>query len=217
MKKAIISSFLLFSTTAILADTTMCFKENHSSMATIESVALDGGACEGKYSINDMKNKGWSVDDIKITQNANSMSFIYILKSSDHPKNAPMLAGAAGGTISGNLSQEQMEANIMAKLEAKKEAEEKVKLEEELKAARIDAQTLYVNNCQSCHGEKGEISKTSFRAIKNLSVEDMEEMLKDYKLGRGEKASSIYGPAHVNYLNDKAINGIKAYLDEINR
>ena len=35
-------------------------------MATIESIALDGGECAGKYSINDMKAKGWSVDDIEL-------------------------------------------------------------------------------------------------------------------------------------------------------
>ena len=43
----------------LLADTTMCFKENHPSMATIETVPLNGGACGGKYSINDMKKKGY--------------------------------------------------------------------------------------------------------------------------------------------------------------
>lgn len=43
----------------------------------------------------------------------------------------------------------------------------------------------------------------------------MEEALKDYKLGVGEKASSVYGPSHINFLNDKTIKGIKAYLDSI--
>ena len=57
----------------------MCFKEN-ASMTTIESTPLNGGACNGKYTVNDMKAKGWSVDDIKISQTANGMNFIYILK-----------------------------------------------------------------------------------------------------------------------------------------
>jgi hypothetical protein len=43
----------------------------------------------------------------------------------------------------------------------------------------------------------------------------MEEALKDYKLGVGEKASSVYAPSHINFLNDKTIKGIKAYLDSI--
>ncbi len=181
-------------------------------MATIESIALDGGECAGKYSINDMKAKGWSVDDIKISQTQNGMNFIYILKSADHPKIAPMVAG---GTVAGtSLSQEQMEANIMAKLEAKKEAEEKAKIAQEIKYAKIDAQGIYTNQCQNCHGAKGEVRKGNSK-LRDLSTEQMEEALKEYKLGVGEKASSVYGPSHINFLNDKTIQGIKAYLDSI--
>ena len=50
-----------------------------------------GGACGGKYSINDMK-KGWLVDDIKI----NGSSYIYILKTQDHGKT---MAGVAPSGI----------------------------------------------------------------------------------------------------------------------
>ena len=213
MRKTIISSLLLLGSTSLLADTTMCFKEN-ASMTTIESVALNGGACEGKYSINDMKAKGWSVDDIKISQTASGTNFIYILKSADHAKVAPMVSG---GIVAGSaINQEQLEANIMAKLEAKKVAEEKAQVALELKEAKIDAKEIYVNKCQSCHGEKGELSRSTFKAIRTLSTDDMEETLKDYKLGRGEKASSIYAAAHVNYLDTKTIKGIKAYLDSVN-
>ncbi|QEZ88428.1 c-type cytochrome [Aliarcobacter cibarius] len=211
MKKAVISSILLLATSSF-ASTTMCFKESHSSMATIESIALDGGECAGKYSINDMKAKGWSVDDIKITQTPKGMSFIYILKSPDHAKIAPMVAG--GAVAGGSISQEQMEANIMAKLEAKKVAEEKAKVEQEIKEAKIDAQGIYTNQCQNCHGAKGEVRKGNSK-LKDLTIEQMEEALKDYKLGVGEKASSVYGPSHINFLNDKTIKGIKAYLDSI--
>lgn len=208
MKKAVISS-ILFLATSSFASTTMCFKESHSSMTTIESIALDGGECAGKYSINDMKAKGWSVDDIKISQTPKGMNFIYILKSPNHSKIAPM--AAAGGAA---ISQEQMEANIMAKLEAKKVAEEKAKVEQEIKEAKIDAQGIYTNQCQNCHGVKGEVRKGNSR-LNELTTEQMEEALKDYKLGVGEKASSVYAPSHINFLNDKTIKGIKAYLDSI--
>ena len=180
-------------------------------MATIESIALDGGECAGKYSINDMKAKGWSVDDIKISQTKDGMSFIYILKSADHAKIVPMVAGSAGTS---GLNQEQMEANIMAKLEAKKDAEEKAKVEQEIKEAKIDAQGIYTNQCQNCHGSKGEVRKGNSK-LKDLSTDQMEEALKEYKLGVGEKASSVYAPSHINFLNDKTIKGIKAYLDSI--
>lgn len=203
MRKTI-ATCALFCGASLLADTTMCFKENHKSMATIESTPLDGGACEGKYSINDMKKKGWVVDDIKI----NGSNYIYILKTQDHDK-------VMSGIAPSGISQEQMEANILAKLESKQEAEAAAIAEAAAEIVRADSQELYINHCQSCHGEKGERTRGGSK-LKNLSQRDMEQALKDYELGISEeKRSSIYGPAHINFLNNKSIKGIKAYLDSI--
>ncbi len=83
--KKIIASCALLCGASLLADTTMCFKENHPSMATIETVPLNGGACGGKYSINDMKNEGWSVEDIKIENTKIGKNYIYILKKEEAP------------------------------------------------------------------------------------------------------------------------------------
>ena len=114
MKKAILSSILLLSASSIFADTTMCFKENHQSMSTIENTPLNGGACLGKYTVNDMKTKGWSVDDIKISQTATGMNFIYILKTASTVQVTPITTG----------NQADMEARIVEKLEKKKVEEE---------------------------------------------------------------------------------------------
>lgn len=208
MKKAILSTILLLGSTSLLADTTMCFKENHKSMSTIENTPLDGGICAGKYTVNDMKTKGWSVDDIKISQTATGMSFIYVLKT------ATAVTNNSSSNFTGN--QAQMEANIIAKLEKKKEAEEKAKIEQELKEVKIDAQNIYINKCQNCHGTNGEIIKNNSRALKSLSVEDMEESLKDYKLGRSDKINLINAPMHTNNLDSKTIKGIYTYLKELN-
>ena len=202
--KKIIASCALLCGASLLADTTMCFKENHPSMATIETVPLNGGACGGKYSINDMKKKGWLVDDIKI----NGSSYIYILKTQDHGKT---MAGVAPSGI----SQEQMEANILAKLESKQEAEEQAAIEKANETMLAEAKVLYINQCQSCHGEKGDKTKGNSK-LKNVIQKDMEQALRDYELGISEeKRSSIYGPAHINFLNNSSIKGIKAYLDSI--
>ena len=206
MKKAIFTSLILCG--SLLADTTMCFKENHQSIATIESTALNGAACEGKYSINDMKKKGWVVDDIKITQTSNGASYIYILKTKDHTNKFAAVAPSG-------ISQEQMEANILAKLEAKKEQEEALRVEKEQENLKEQAQLLYVNQCQSCHGAKGEIRKGDSR-LRDLSQAQMENALKEYVLGIGEKGSSIYAPTHINFLDNNNIKGIKAYLDTVN-
>ncbi len=71
--------------------------------------------------------------------------------------------------------------------------------------------------CLRCPVWCWEVVKSGFKAIRTLSTTDMEETLKDYKLGREDKASSIYAPAHVNYLDTKTIKGIKAYLDSVNK
>ena len=207
MKKAILSTILLLGSTSLLADTTMCFRENHQSMSTIENTPLEGGACAGKYTINDMKAKGWNVDDIKISQTATGMNFIYVLKTAT-------VVNTSSSNFTGN--QAQMEANILAKLEKKKEVEEKAKVEKELEEAKIDAKEIYINKCQNCHGIKGEIKRSDSKPLNNQNVEEMEESIKDYKLGRNGKESSLSASIHTNNLDSKTIKGIYTYLKELN-
>ena len=211
MKKAILSSILLLSSTSIFAETTMCFKEN-ASMSTIENTPLNGGACAGKYSVNEMKTKGWSVDDIKISQTPNGMNFVYILKTATTSTPSVITPVA----VSGN--QADMEARIMAKIEQKKEAEEKAKVEQELKEASIDAQKIYTNKCQNCHGANGEKSAyNSSRPLKTLSAEDMEESIKNYKNGKVDSSNATIMAPYASYLDSKTIKGIHAYLNNLNK
>ena len=208
MKKAILSTILLLSSTSLLADTTMCFKENHKSMTTIESTPLDGGICNSKFSVNDMKAKGWSVDDIKISQSATGMNFIYILKTAN--SSTPTTSNFVG-------NQAQMEANIMAKLEKKKVEEEKAKVEKELKDASIDAEKLYTSKCQNCHGLTGEKSAyNSARPLKDLSLEDMQESIKDYKNGNKNDGNATIMAPYANFIDYKELKGIHAYINKIN-
>ena len=207
MKKAILSTIILLGSTSLLADTTMCFKENHQSMSTIENTPLDGGVCAGKNTVNQMKAKGWSVDDIKISQTATGMSFIYILKNGVVP--------TATTSFTGN--QAQMEANIIAKLEKKKEEEIKAKEIQEIQEAVIDGENIYTNKCQTCHGANGEKSAyNSARPLKSLSVEDMEESIKNYKNGKVDSSNATIMTPYANYLDSKTVKGIHAYLNKIN-
>ena len=207
MKKVILSTILLLSSTSIFAETTMCFKEN-ASMSTIEKTPLDGGVCNGKFSVNDMKAKGWSVDDIKISQSSTGMNFIYILKIASAPVQSSQFVG----------NQAQMEANILAKLEAKKEAEEKAKVEKELKDTAVLAKELYTNKCQTCHGAKGEVSAyNTARPLKDLSVEDMQESIKNYKVGKVDSMNANIMAPYANFIDYKEIKGIHAYLKELNK
>jgi len=187
VKNFTVCTFILGS--SLLANTTMCFKENHPSISTIEDTPLDGGECQGKYSINDMKKKAWIISDIKINGN----NYIYIFKTKNNPSN-----------IDDTLEQ----------LEAKNKAKEALKIEKEKEELIAQSKKLYINQCENCHGEKGEI-KQGYSILKDLSINDMKEAIKNYKSGIGDKASSVYGPIHINFLDNKTIEGIKAYLDTI--
>ena len=208
MKKAILSSIILLTSTSIFADTTMCFKENHQSMSTIENIPLDGGICAGKNTISDMKAKGWIVDDIKISQTASGMNFIYILKT-------PSSQNTVSSNFSGN--QADMEARIMDKLEKKKVEEKKAKEIKEIKDAAIAGENTYVNKCQSCHGTNGEKNAyNTSRPLKDLSIEDMTISIRDYKLGTKNSGNAIIMTPYANYLNENDIKGIYSYLNKIN-
>ena len=208
MKKAILSSILLLSASSIFADTTMCFKENHQSMSTIENTPLDGGLCAGKNTITDMKAKGWNVDDIKISQTANGMDFIYILKT-------PVSQAVTSSNFSGN--QADMEARIMDKLEKKKEAEKKAIEVKAIQDAAINGEKTYVNKCQSCHGTNGEKNAyNTSRPLKDLSIEDMTVSIRDYKLGNKNSGNAVIMTPYANYVNENDIKGIYSYLQKIN-
>jgi cytochrome c553 len=206
LKKAILSTIILLGSSSLFADTTMCFKENHQSMSTIENTPLNGGLCNGKFTVNDMKAKGWNVDDIKISQSPNGMNFIYILKTA---------TTEVSSNFTGN--QAQMEANILAKLEKKKVAEEKAKVEKELKDATILAQELYTTKCQTCHGTNGEKrAYNTSRPLKDLSVEEMNQSIKNYKVGNVNSMNANIMTPYANFLDYSEIKGVHAYLKSIN-
>jgi hypothetical protein len=59
------------------AEDTICFKNDVERPSLIEDVTLDGGFCNGKYSLNQMKNNGWDVLDIKINASQNKFNYTY--------------------------------------------------------------------------------------------------------------------------------------------
>ena len=202
----------LLTTTALFSQTTMCFKENHPSMSTIESTKLDGGECKSTYSLSEMKDKGWKVEDIKVSTNdQGKFNFIYILKDS--------VETSANNTFNSTLSEKQLEDKILKRLEEKKLKEQKAK-EEKIKTASIDDGKLqYTAKCQSCHGQSGErIAYNVGSALKDLSVEDMSYAINrytneaDYGYGYQVIMRPIAGSVRIQDLEN-----IKAYLDSINK
>ncbi|KAB7888698.1 c-type cytochrome [Poseidonibacter ostreae] len=201
----------LFATTALFSQTTMCFKENHNSMSTIEATKLDGGECKSTYTLNDMKAKGWSVDDIKITTKDSKYSFIYILKKGT--TTTTLVAANA------NLNQKDLEDKILKRLEDKKVQEEKeLKIEKILKS-KIEGKEIYINKCQSCHGDKGEISAYNVaKPLKDLSLDDMEHAIGQYtnRSDYGYDYNMVMKPIAANTTKAQLAK-IKDYLDSVNK
>jgi mono/diheme cytochrome c family protein len=201
----------LFATTALFSQTTMCFKENHNSMSNIEATKLDGGECKSTFSINEMKAKGWSVDDIKITTKDSSYNFIYILKKGNISTN--LIAPNA------NLNQKQLEDKILKRLEDKKVQEEKEQKIEKVLKSKIEGKEIYVNKCQSCHGEKGEkVAYNVGNALKNISLEDMEYAINRYThdSDHGYGYNMIMRPIAASTTSAQLAK-IKDYLDSVNK
>lgn len=201
----------LFATTALFSQTTMCFKENHNSMSTIEATKLDGGECKSTFNLNEMKAKGWSVDDIKITTKESKYNFIYILKK-----------GTSSTTLvaqNANLNQKDLEDKILKRLEDKKVQEEKeLKIEKILKN-KIAGKEIYVNKCQSCHGAKGEVSAYNVATpLKDLSLDDIEFAINRYTHDSdyGNGYNMIMRPVAAS-TTSADVARIKDYLDSVNK
>ncbi|RXJ66223.1 hypothetical protein CRV08_13700 [Halarcobacter ebronensis] len=81
--KLLFKSTLVLFTTALLsqafAKTTICYKKDWNSPATIEVEKLEGGECKGELSYRDMLKNGWFLKDIKIEKGKDGLNYIYTL------------------------------------------------------------------------------------------------------------------------------------------
>lgn len=74
------------------AQDTICYKNGVEKPSLIEDTALDGGICNGKLSLNKMKNSGWDVLDIKITSTQNKFNYTYYFTKNENQKANNVLA-----------------------------------------------------------------------------------------------------------------------------
>lgn len=59
------------------AQETICYKNDVEKPSTVENIPLDGDICNSKLSVNQMKNGGWDILDIKITTSQNKFNYSY--------------------------------------------------------------------------------------------------------------------------------------------
>ncbi len=86
--KSISTKVLLATTTIFLsanlnAKTTICYKNEWTKPSTIGEMKLDGGECNSEFSIQEMKNKGWNLKDIKITSGEKGLNYQYVLTTDE--------------------------------------------------------------------------------------------------------------------------------------
>ncbi|QKJ21725.1 c-type cytochrome [Poseidonibacter lekithochrous] len=205
----------LLVTTSIFAQSTMCFKENHNSMATIESTKLDGGECKSTYSLLEMKEKGYSVEDIKITTSNNGKyNFIYILKDSVSNSNFSNTSNQ-----NSTFNQKDLENRIIKRMEEKKKKEIEEKKIREIISLKKEGKEIYTQKCQSCHGVNGEKSAYNVATpLRDMSIDDMSHAIGRYTNSHefGYGYNIIMRPIAAN-TTETALRKIKAYLDSINK
>lgn len=199
--KTTLSTILLSS--LAFAQTTMCFKENHTSITTIETIPLDGGFCASNKSVIEMKKEGWRIDDIKIEKSTSGNNYIYIFKKDS--------------TVMPAFNQEELEQKLLIKLENKKKEEEKTKKIEIMKEKYSLGEKLYIKKCQTCHGEKGELEYGTARVLNTLSQDEYESAIKGYRSKSYDRGQAIIMSGYATNMSSNDIKNTHLYLQTLNK
>jgi len=198
-------TLLLASSMALLsASTTMCFKKEHIDPSTIETIALDGGKCGGKLTVQDMQRAGYQVGDIKISSGKSGLNYIYIFK-----KGEPRATVTEDGKLI--LSKE----DLRAKMEELRE-EDKAKEEKKQQVTDIaHGKEIYESVCRKCHGDGTIEAYGAARPLRSLSQEDMEVAFRDYSVGNKNNGMAGIMKPYVDFYTQKDIRAIAAYIQTL--
>ncbi len=201
MKKALLS---LAVASLLSANSTMCFKENWTKISQIETTALDGGKCESKYSVQQMKAKGWRVDDIKISSAKSGMSYMYVFKK------------GVTNNVSSTLNEDEIYERVERKIIAKQEKKKKEKKEKAIANRKANGKKLYMAKCQSCHGQNAE--KEAYgtsKPLNTLTQEQFEVALRDFDSKERTSGNSFVMYSIANSVIDTDIEDIYSYIQTL--
>ena len=206
MRKLLLISF--FTLLNLNAATTMCYKENITDPALSQTTALEGGECLGSKSVEDMQKEGWEINDIKITPSKTSgMNYTYVFKK----------GGASLADEQSSMSEEELMARIIEKMEMRNKAKKKLQKEEERKAIIARISTFYIENCQQCHGEKGELNAYGVsRPLKDLTLAQLEKGVDKYLFENIGTSTAFLMKPYAQMVTDTQLNDIYLYLESLN-
>ena len=182
--------------TTLTAKTTMCYKNGWDDPSNIEQQIFKGGECKGSHSIDDMKNLGWKVEDIKLSTKNDNMNYIYIMKQT-----------------SSTMPLAVKKVDYKQVIAITKEEKEKKRLAEQL----IHGKKFYINKCESCHGKKGEDDSTSSRALNNLSLDELQRTIRGYQDGDYDRGTAIIMNIYASFSMKSDIEAVYIYLKNINK
>ena len=189
----------ILTATIATAQTTMCFKENHKSMTTIETTALNGGECQNQKSVQDMKKDGWSVADINIDKTKNGVNYIYIFKKEE-------------ANVS-SINEKALEEKILTRLEERRKQEIATKKKEAYIRKSKSGEKLYIAKCATCHGGKGELkAKAISRPINNLNLQDFILSIQGYNNGDYDRGMAFVMKPYATLMTEKDIKNVYVYL-----
>jgi cytochrome c553 len=191
----------LLTTLTLNAKTTMCFKENHISMTTIETTALDGGVCASHKNVQDMKSEGWSVDDIKIQTATKGNNYIYIFKKEEQNITS--------------IDEEKLEQKILYRLEKRKKEEQEATKFKIYTKKSISGKKYYIKKCQKCHGLDGSQEYATARAINSLSLYEFKTTIKDYNLQQYDRGQGFVMYPFANNMDSNDIKNVYIYLESL--
>jgi len=200
------SLYLMCTASLLSAATTMCYKKDHLDPSTIESIALDGGKCDGKLSVQDMQKEGYEIDSMKLQDGQSGFNYIYVF--TNNTKTSVPVSTAVAAVA---LTDEQLTARL-EKIQKKQEK----KVEEEKQISSLEEATkLYNTTCKRCHGNGSIRAYNSAEPLNSLSLEDMQLAIRDYTNGTKDNGMAILMTPYANTITKKDVEGIYNYLQTL--
>ena len=198
------SLYVMCTASLLSAATTMCYKKDHLDPSTIENIALDGGVCAGKLSVQAMQKDGYEIDSMKLQEGKKGFNYIYVFTKNTQKTGINTTSGV-------NLTDAELTArleNIQKK--QKKEVEVKRKI-----STLADGKELYETTCKRCHGDGTIRAYNTARPLKEMSLEDMQVSIRDYTNGSKDNGMSVLMIPYANTLTKKDIDSVYNYLNTI--
>ena len=197
------SLYMICTASILSASVTMCYKKDHVDPSTIETIALSGGECNDKLSVNDMKKNGYQIDSMKIQNGTSGFNYIYVFQKESVKNQIQATAPLTSGLT---------DAQLTARLE-KIQKKQKIKKEKEKVISSIEnGKNIYESTCKRCHGD-GSISAYNLaKPLNELSLEDMQDAISQYTNGTKDNGMAILMQPYSNLITSKDVEGIYNYL-----